>query len=91
MDPAVCGSFDEAKAFIIDAMEREADHQDDYARIIEKDDPEGCATAHDEAEELSAECEDLNLTSAGDWGTTVGNCAYWITYDPEADPEEEMI
>ena len=65
--------WDSAKRACIDKMERDADFYDDYADV--RGAPE---FSHDLAEELSAICEDLNLSGGPDFGAIVGNVAYWI-------------
>lgn len=93
MEPAAFETFDEARRFIIDEMERAADACDERARMDNDGSEEAKAyeeADHDEAESLSSAAEDLNLASEGDWGITVGNCAYWITFDSDATTDDEL-
>ena len=58
-------SFGDAKASMIDDMERECDSLD-------------MADEHDLANELSGVEQDLNLDNGPEWGAIVGNMSYWI-------------
>lgn len=69
MEPATLETWEDAKAYMIFELDRTGDFEFDSGT------PEG----KDIADELSGEMEDLNLTSGPEWGTTVGNLAYWIT------------
>ena len=79
-DVATFATFEDAKQYMIDHMDREGDFYFDAG------DPEG----KDLADELSGDMEDLNLDNGPDWGTIVGNVSYWINAcDDDCDVDED--
>lgn len=84
-DVEIFTEWEDAKRYLIDIMERDADFYDDTARQDGNDEND---ERHDLAESLSSECEDLNLDNGPEWGTIVGNVSYWIMLTDE-EPEEE--
>lgn len=83
-DVWVTEDYDSAKRALIDDLERHADWLDEIG-------------LHDQAEEVSAECEDLNLASVGtEWSTTVPSSdsehdlglSFWLNVTEE-EPEED--
>lgn len=90
MEPYAAPTFDDAKAFIVEEMERSADHHCDWV-YGSPEHADGSYLHNPEmmqsleiADEISAAQQDLNLASPSDWGQTIGNTAWWITYDADA-------
>jgi hypothetical protein len=72
-------TFEDAKRYMIEYMDKEGDFFFDY---------EG-SEGKDLADELSGEMEDLNLDNGPEWGTIVGNVSYWINAcDDDCDLDE---
>lgn len=76
-EPYAYSSWEDAKAGLIWEVDRAGDHLCD-----------GDEDMRAEADELSGEMEDLNLSNGPEWGTVVGYMSYWINYDPDVIPDE---
>ena len=89
-EPWIYTTFGDAKTDLIGTMNNDADFLDDVARGPHSGlDAETKERYHTEAEELSAACEDLNLSNGPEWGTTIGNTSYWIVLTDEAPEDDE--
>jgi hypothetical protein len=58
-------TFEDAKRYLIGVMDNEGDYLFDIDR-------------KDDADELSAEMQNLNLDNGPEWETIVGNTSWWI-------------
>lgn len=71
MEPFATAVHEDAKRFLIDELLRHADSE---------------AVEEDEAITLTHSAEDLNLVN-GAWDDTIGNTAYWLTWNPDVEPD----
>lgn len=94
MDPSYpFESFQDAKASMIDDLERAAENMDSWVEPHECEDipcpTYGDDCPHDLAGGLSLEAEDLNLSNGPGWDAYVGNMHYWIAECDERECEGE--
>lgn len=82
-DPWITTDWETARDALLEDMERHADSLTDLPDVRSGDDL-------DELDDLERAIDDLHKAPVGtEWGWTVGNTAYWLSFTDEQPDEEE--